>query len=148
MALIWLPGETIFSLLAHLLIVVIGTLSGFELPLLMAVFEKRAKELDHSLAERSTLSLSYLGAFAATVVFAFWFFPRVGIVATAFVVAMLNAAVALLLAVSDHDKSPSKMKSKSAVHVVLLLAFLLCWTNSDRAEEFFVSHYLAGSTHN
>ena len=49
------PPEIVFSLLAHLLIILIGILTGLEIPLLM---ELRNLEVDGS--ERSVLGVDYL----------------------------------------------------------------------------------------
>ena len=78
--------DIVFFLFAHLLIVLIGVLTGLEIPLLI---ELRNLEVDGS--ERSVLGVDYLGAFFGTVVFAFLFYPLVGLIPTAFMVALLNA---------------------------------------------------------
>ena len=54
----------VVSFTAHCLIVIIGVLSGFELPLLM-----RLKSLDKSESESMILGLNYLGAFIGTITF-------------------------------------------------------------------------------
>ncbi len=68
-----------FSLLAHGLIVAIGALTGFQLPLLIEV-----RNLDVGNSANVVLGVDYLGAFSGAVAFAFVFYPRAGIVATAF----------------------------------------------------------------
>ena len=67
--------DLLFSALAHLLIVLIGVLTGFEIPLLI---ELRGPELEGS--ERGVLGIDYLGAFCGTVAFAFVFYPLFGLI--------------------------------------------------------------------
>ena len=86
------PG-VVFSALAHGVIVLIGILTGFEIPLLI---ELRNTETEN--ADSAVIGVDYLGAFAGTVLFAFLFYPRVGLIPTAFIVASLNATVGVLLA--------------------------------------------------
>ena len=69
----------VFSAFAHLLIVVIGILTGFEIPILMEL-----RKLHSPGADNTVLGVDYLGAFFGTLVFAFVFFPIVGLVPTAF----------------------------------------------------------------
>jgi spermidine synthase len=83
-------SEFVFSIFSHMLIVLIGILTGFELPAMM--------ELRHqgkSLVENMVLGFSYVGAFLGTLVFAFWFYPRVGLMATSFMVGTLNTLTSL-----------------------------------------------------
>lgn len=87
-----LPNSNFLFALAHLLIVAIGVLSGMEIPLLFAIRRSEQKE-----SERSVLGFDYFGAFLGTVLFAFIFYPRLGLIATSFWVALLNAVVGLLL---------------------------------------------------
>ena len=54
------------SITAHLLIIIIGVLSGFEIPLLIAL-----KNLDAEYRDNAIIGINYLGAFLGTMTFAF-----------------------------------------------------------------------------
>jgi spermidine synthase len=82
----------LFSGAAHSLVIGIGVLTGMEIPLLIEI----RKAYDEN-PEHSVIGIDYIGAFAGTVVFAFVFYPHVGLLATAFSVAALNAVVGLAL---------------------------------------------------
>ena len=82
----------LFSLLAHSLIILIGILTGFEIPLLIEV-----RNLEVPESENPVLGVDYLGAFLGTIIFAFVFYPRVGLIPSAFFVALLNALVGVFL---------------------------------------------------
>jgi spermidine synthase len=93
-----------FSLLAHALIIIIGILSGFELPLLMELIRRENGSVNMILA------INYLGAFIGTVLFAFLFYPILGLIPSAFLVGSLNALSGLTLynfreTVQKEDKS-------------------------------------------
>ena len=90
------PWEDISPLLflvaTHLVIIGIGLLSGFEVPLLLALGEQ--------MRPRSTnrvLGVDYLGALVGSVLFPIYLLRVHGLLTTAFAVALLNALAALFL---------------------------------------------------
>lgn len=80
------------SVTAHTLIIVIGVLTGLELPLLMEL-----RQRDQPGSEEVMLAWDYAGAVAGTLMFAFFFYSRLGLVSSAFCVGALNAAAGMLL---------------------------------------------------
>lgn len=86
-------GAPAFLIAAHALICLIGFLTGFELPLSMALAKR-----DGIPGRNSLFAVDYLGAFIGTVAFAMLFYPLMGLVASAWVVSLLNALAAFLLA--------------------------------------------------
>ncbi|WP_081661651.1 spermidine synthase [Halopiger djelfimassiliensis] len=115
--------EPAVLLLSHVPIVVVGVLSGFEVPLLTDLVEDREETIFASLGrlyprrlvrgllglfftvddpdERSfseVLGVDYLGSLAGTVVYAVVLYPRVGLVVTVFALGLLNAIAALAFA--------------------------------------------------
>ncbi|MCB0345871.1 MAG: hypothetical protein KDD66_12200 [Bdellovibrionales bacterium] len=136
----------LFSLAAHGLIVLIGTLSGFELPLLIAI-GVQLREMDASYAERIVLSASYIGAFIATIVFAFWFYPLAGVTSTAFGTASINAMAGMYLGVLFYRSSVGSRKYL-ALHFCLLMVFVAAWVNGKAINDIFVSEYLSAGTAN
>ncbi len=130
----------VFSALAHSLIIVIGILTGFEIPLLIEL-----RKLDVNNAENAVLGIDYLGAFAGTIVFAFLFYPRVGLIPTAFMVALLNALVGVALATQARKVGEEKKMEywtllgfQSALIVVLIVLL----PQADGINEWFLGRYL------
>ncbi|MCG8432317.1 MAG: hypothetical protein MJA29_14260 [Candidatus Omnitrophica bacterium] len=85
-------SPAVFSLTAHSLIILIGFMTGMELPLLM---DLRAREEPGS--EEVMLAWDYAGAVAGTVVFALVFYSRLGLVTGALCAGFLNALAGMLL---------------------------------------------------
>jgi len=134
------PSDLVFSLFAHLLIILIGILTGLEIPLLI---ELRNLEVDGS--ERSVLGIDYLGAFFGTVVFAFVFFPVVGLIPTAFMVALLNAFVGICLLTQwrkVHEEQRRTTGTLIGVQVVLFVVLALVLRSADDVNEMFLNVYL------
>lgn len=133
-------SPTLFSVFSHALIVIIGVLTGFEIPLLMHL---KRLETDH--AESLILGVSYLGAFFGTVVFAFVLYPWIGLIPTAFFVALLNAAVgvALLTQTNKVQASESKQfRGLIAVQSGLFFILMTCLFFSSSINELFLKYYL------
>jgi len=136
---IGLPG-LVFSGLAHLLIIAIGILTGFEIPLLIHL-----KSLETERTENTVLGIDYLGAFFGTVVFAFVFYPIVGLVPTAFLVAALNALVGVGMVTQKTKVQPDEMPQFRALMVaqsVLLVVLVGCLVSSSAINELFLKYYL------
>ncbi len=130
----------LFSALAHSLIIIIGILTGFEIPLLMHL-----KNLERDQSESSVLGVDYLGAFCGTVVFAFVFYPIVGLIPTAFFVATLNAAVGVaLLTQSSKVQSHEHRQYRALIglQAVLLVVLVGCLSTAGTINELFLKYYL------
>ncbi len=133
------PGP-LFWLLAHGLIVSIGVLSGLEIPLLI---ELRSRHDPH--AASGVLGVDYVGAFLGTVTFAFFFYPRLGLIPTTFVVAALNAAVGLSLGAFRRRVEPSvrpRHRRLLGVQAALLLVLVGCIVAAPSINEFSLDLYL------
>jgi spermidine synthase len=137
----WLgPSPLVFSLFAHSLIVVIGILTGFEIPLLIEV-----RNLEKSNSENAVIGVDYLGAFLGTVLFAFLFYPELGLVNTAFIVALLNALVGVMLATQDGKVSRTKKTEYRALlagHAALSVTLIACLALSAPISEHLIRLYL------
>ncbi|HUS06342.1 MAG TPA: polyamine aminopropyltransferase [Bryobacteraceae bacterium] len=81
-----------FRLALYLLVVVIGTLVGLEIPLLMRILKERFHF--HELVAH-VLTFDYLGALGASLLFPLLLVPKLGLVRSALLFGMINAAVAL-----------------------------------------------------
>ena len=130
----------VLSIVAHALIIIIGVLSGFEIPLLISLKSQQVENRDNAI-----IGVNYLGAFLGTIVFAFVLYPHVGLVPTAFMVAFLNAIVGVLLLTQyKHvDKSESRQyHAMLGVTASMMLGLGYCLSASERIGDSVVNLYL------
>ena len=130
----------VLSVIAHALIIGIGILSGFEIPLLISLKNFEAKNRDNAI-----IGVNYLGAFLGTMVFAFVLYPLVGLVPTAFTVAFLNAVVGvLLLTQAKYVEESEKRLYRTMLGLVtaLLLVLGYCLIAATRISELVLKWYL------
>ena len=81
-----------FRLLLYLLVILVGTLVGLEIPLLMRILQERFQFRE---LVSHVLTFDYLGALGASLLFPLLLVPHLGLVRSALLFGMLNAAVAL-----------------------------------------------------
>jgi len=81
-----------FQLLLYLIVLVVGTLVGLEIPLLMRLVKDRYQFRD---AVSHVLTFDYLGALFASVLFPLVLVPKLGLIRAALFFGIVNAAVAL-----------------------------------------------------
>jgi len=81
-----------FELLLYLIVLVVGTLVGLEIPLLMRLVKNRFRFQD---AVSHVLTFDYLGALFASVLFPLVLVPKLGLIRSALFFGVVNAAVAL-----------------------------------------------------
>ncbi|HEY0371356.1 MAG TPA: polyamine aminopropyltransferase [Thermoanaerobaculia bacterium] len=81
-----------FRLFLYLVVFVIGTLVGLELPILMRILKEH---LDFKELVSRVLSFDYLGSLFAAVLFPMFLVPRMGLVRTSILFGLLNGAVGL-----------------------------------------------------
>ena len=81
-----------FRLLLYLMVILIGTLVGLEIPLLMRILKEKFEF--HELVAH-VLTFDYLGALGASLLFPIWLVPKLGLVRSAIAFGMVNAGVAL-----------------------------------------------------
>lgn len=81
-----------FRLLLYLLVMVVGTLVGLEIPLMMRILKDRFQFRD---LVAQVLTFDYLGALGASLLFPLWLVPQLGLVRGAVFFGLLNAGVAL-----------------------------------------------------
>lgn len=121
------------SAFAHSLIVLIGLLSGLEIPLLIEI-----KRLSSKGKDANVLGFDYLGAFLGTIIFAFWFYPQLGIVLTSFIIAFLNSIVGLGLCLMRYQKS----RLACAIQLILGAIITVSMFNSESISDSLLSIYL------
>ncbi len=130
----------LFALSAHGLILLVGYLTGKELPILMDLMKT---EDDH--AESRVLGYSYLGAVVGTFVFAFVYYPVTGLITAAFLTGLLNSVAGLLT--NYLDTRPSKGDAALFypllyVQVALFVAMAVCLIYAPGLKEFCLDLYL------
>ncbi|HET8548127.1 MAG TPA: polyamine aminopropyltransferase [Bryobacteraceae bacterium] len=81
-----------FRLVLYLLVIVVGTLVGLEIPLLMRILKERFRFRE---LVAHVLTFDYLGALGASLLFPLLLVPRLGLVRSAVLFGIINAAVAL-----------------------------------------------------
>jgi len=86
---------------SHLPIVVVGVLSGLEIPFLSELVDSSGD------AFSEVLGVDYFGSLVGTVVYALVLYPSLGLVAAIFVLGLANALVALLFAYDAEFETPS-----------------------------------------
>ncbi len=110
-----------FRLLLYVLVIVVGTLVGLEIPLLMRILQDRFK---FSELVSHVLTFDYLGALGASLLFPLLLVPHLGLVRSALLFGMLNAAVALwsTFLFSEQIGRPNVLRITGAVVLLLLSA--------------------------
>ena len=105
-----------FRFLLYLLVIVIGTLVGLEIPLLMRILRERFqfKEL-----VANVLTFDYLGALGASLLFPLLLVPKLGLVRGAMLFGLINAAVALWSTWLFRQHLPTPLIQRAACGVVV-----------------------------
>jgi len=133
----------LFFLLAHFLIIVIGILTGFEIPFLIALGKKY-----FNLKEYTVLGVDYLGAFLGSFIFSFVFYSNLGLFAAAFITALLNSAAGMAVYLYSRAMNTDESKNKINDYLFGCLLFfaaamLICIAFSGRINDFFVEQFIA-----
>jgi spermidine synthase len=130
----------VLSVIAHTLIIVIGILSGFEIPLMISLKNFEAEKRDNAI-----IGVNYLGAFLGTMVFAFVLYPFVGLVTTAFFIAFLNAIVGVLLLTQAKyvdEAEQRQYRFMLGLIATLMLVLVYCLIDAERISELVLQSYL------
>lgn len=113
-----------FRLFLYLIVFLIGTLVGLELPILMRILREH---LDFKELVSRVLTFDYVGSLFAAVLFPMFLVPRLGLIRTSIVFGLLNAFVGLygtwLLAPLLRGTRVLRIKA-AVVIVVLIVAFV------------------------
>src|SRR5258707_11612309 len=81
-----------FRLVLYVVVILVGTLVGLEIPLLMRILKERFEFRD---LVSHVLTFDYLGALGASILFPILLVPKLGLVRSALLFGIINAAVAL-----------------------------------------------------
>jgi spermidine synthase len=127
----WEPvGPLLFLVATHAVIVAIGLLSGFEVPLLLALGEQARAQ-----STNRVLGVDYFGALLGSVLFPIVFLRSFGLLATAFAVALLNAVAALLLVAWQLRGERLRF---ALLGTGIAAAMVLGLAHVDRIEQYFL----------
>lgn len=108
-----------FQVLLHFLVVLVGILSGLEIPLLLRILKDK---LSFSELVSRVLGLDYLGALAAAVLFPLLLIPELGLIRTSLFFGLANLVVALGVTVffRAHLERPTPLRIQCAVFIASL----------------------------
>jgi len=130
-----------FVFLVHGLIVLVGILTGFEIPLLIDINNKQSP------GENSfILGIDYLGAFTGTVIFAFIFYPQAGLMSTAFFAGWLNSLAGALLFTQRREIIQNQRRIYFfllSIQILLFVIMFICLINAFKIDDYFIVKYLA-----
>ncbi len=107
-----------FRFLLYALVMVIGVLVGLEIPLLMRILKERFQF--HDLVA-NVLTFDYLGALGASLLFPLLLVPKLGLVRSALLFGVLNAAVALWSTFLFKDQLGGRYALRAASVAVLAI---------------------------
>lgn len=133
------PFESMFFILSHSLIIAIGILTGFEIPLLIEI-RRREKEG----TTNSVLGVNYIGALSGAVIFPILLLPTVGVLTTAFLTGSLNAVGGLFLLFKRGTEARRSFLFLLLANFALGIIFLVGVLFSHPIGAYFMEKYLTG----
>ncbi|WP_207912281.1 hypothetical protein [Pseudobacteriovorax antillogorgiicola] len=114
--------------LCHIFVIIIGFLSGIELPLLMEAGEKASVS-----SGSQVLAFDYLGTVAGCFTFPLFLLPSLGLFATALSLALANALIAFIFAWQQ-----SYSRTRSAMLLTTIMGLLIF---SDTISEYILKEF-------
>ena len=110
-----------FRVVLYGIVALIGTLVGLEVPLLLRILQRRI-EFKELIAR--VLSVDYLGALFASLLFPIFLVPKLGLTRTSIAFGLLNAAIGLWTTylLQDEIRRPNWLRVRCAIVIVLLAA--------------------------
>ncbi len=135
----FLPDSTFVSMLnylqSHIWIIVIGILSGFEIPLLLQVArDKKIPQL-----ENRVLAIDYLGTLIGAVAFPLILLPFIGLTATAFLTGSLNGLASILILTFTTQNRTFFTMRRMAFCCVVLIGILSGLLNNQLLHDFIIN---------
>jgi len=133
------PFAIIFFILSHSLIIAIGILTGFEIPLLIEI-----RRQEKGGTTNSVLGVNYIGALSGAVIFPILLLPTVGVLTIAFFTGSLNAVGGLLLLFKRDTKARKSYLFLLLANFSLGIILLVCVLFSHTIGTYFIEKYLLG----
>jgi len=122
-----------FLVVSHAIIIAIGLLSGFEVPLLLTIGERIRRN-----STNRVLGVDYLGALIGSVAFPLILVRQTGLLAAGFLTAMCNVVACVVLISWAGGRRPAWAAGTAAALGALLIGGLL---SSTRIEQFFLKKF-------
>ncbi len=132
---LWISAP--IGMLSHLPILLIGVLSGLELPLLMACSKKaKAGEGggDEGVFQADILAYDYFGTMLGALIFPFVLLPALGIFGVSFLTTGANAVTACVLLMVGRHTNPRFGRQAVLCGIAVLLTAVLFW-NRDAVQD-------------
>jgi len=123
-------------ILSNVPIILVGILSGLELPLLS--FFSGEKSSTYS----QVLGVDYFGSLAGMVLYSLVFYPYQGLIFSAFIVAFFNLIIALLLFIFLYKKKDILL---GIIFSIFLVLFILIFFRIDSFSDYLMKVYLSNS---
>jgi spermidine synthase len=130
-------GDPVFLAWSHILICVIGFLTGFELPLALELARRDTRP-----GRNALIASDYLGAFVGTVVFALVFYPRLGLMASVWCVSLVNAVASFGLVRTWRKEFDVAARTGTLVSLAIILICAIGIATAGWQEQFLVGFYL------
>ncbi len=123
----------------HKIVLIVGILSGFEIPLLISL----ASERFHDEMSKKILGVDYLFTFVGSLFFPFVIYPKLGIVAGSALTGGLNAfATCLFISIQGNKSS---FKKSFILSLLLFFASLFILWNESYFREYISTHAIVGA---
>ncbi len=127
----------IFSICAHMLIIVIGILTGFELPALMYIVSKDKKEY-----ENVCIAFNAIGACLGTILFSFILYQRWGLLISSFILGITNFAIIFIFALIKDLKTRTN-KVFLGISTLGVGVYVILLLNYHKIELYLFNLYIA-----
>ncbi len=112
----------VYTTIMYLLIIIIGTLVGLEIPILTRILSQK-ESIRASIAH--VLSLDYLGALIGSILFPLFLLPQLGLMRSSFAIGLINGATAVVNTWFFRDQLKQyRLLNAVAIGSVLLMIIL------------------------
>lgn len=122
------PNVYFFAFLCYLTVVIIGLLSGMELPLLLNIKKDKTTLI---------IGLNYFGAFIGAILFPLLFFSLLGLTKTSLIIGLINVLVALFISFNFQ-----KRYYHIFVCIIILIIFIILLQFSFKIESYFILNFI------
>jgi len=130
-----------FFTFSHMIIVAIGVLSGYEVPLLIAMRKteiETRQDRSPETAVNVVLGVDYFGSLLGAVLFPLVLLPHLGIFSISYLSALLNVFACVLLVAFKPSQARARQAAKAGVLIALLIALL---SMVGRTEQYFLKKF-------
>ena len=111
----------IYDLIMYILIILIGTFVGLEIPILTRIIEEQKSDVRKNLA--NIFTFDYIGGLIGSIAFPLILFPKLGFISTTLLIGSINIGVAVLI-IFQYKKYIENYKVIKSVSIVILVGIL------------------------